>query len=365
MLKKIVLALTFLFCSTVLAGEIIGNVTEITGQAFIRRGKESIPVVKNIGIETNDKVETKNGDVKITFKDSTTVKITPGSSLVIDDFIYDPKSSSGKLNLKAASGTVRYVSGAIAHSNPNAVNIKTPTAAIAVRGTDFIMSVNEIGESMIILMPNCDDCGSGEIDVASGTTTVNLNQPFQATMVETIGAAPSPPLLITLFNTPIGNNLQVSPPRTLNGVNLVIAARSAAEKTGDIKRAQAATIDSTPEQMSVAAQDKSTNRTKDASSFIETQILVNPDSLAQQAAASTKTEIPYLFILWKDKLETQQIGWLYEVLSYNQHNYTNITIPNESRIQITVTQDMLTESYNFMPDNGKPQGRIVINQTYR
>ena len=110
----------------------IGSVTELTGSAQIKRGKQVVAVTKGTVIEQNDTVETKNGKLKIVFKDDTTVSVTEHSSLIIDDFVYDPKAGTGKLGLKAASGTVRYVSGAIA-KDPKNVNIKTPTAAIAVR----------------------------------------------------------------------------------------------------------------------------------------------------------------------------------------------------------------------------------------
>lgn len=241
-MKWPILLFLLLFC--VQAPAEVGKITEFSGSAVIKRGKESITASNGAVIESNDKIETKNGKIKITFQDNTTVSVTEHSSLVIDDFVYDPKSNSGKLKLKAAAGTIRYVSGAIAHSDPKAVNINTPTAAIAVRGTDFIMSVNEIGSSMIILMPNCQDkesddpepsCSAGKIDVESGLTTVTLDQAFEATLVETIGAAPSPPILVNLNNSVLDNSLQISSPRTMSGVNIVSAARSAADRTGDQK----------------------------------------------------------------------------------------------------------------------------------
>jgi hypothetical protein len=91
--------------------------------------------------------------------------VTEHSKLIIDDFVYDPKSKgAGKLAIKVALGTVRYASGKVAHENNKNVNIKTPTATIAVRGTAFTMTVDEVGQSMIILLPNID--GSvGEIEV--------------------------------------------------------------------------------------------------------------------------------------------------------------------------------------------------------
>ena len=99
----------------------IGSVTEASGTAIIKRGKDTIQIAKGTLIETNDKIETKNGKVKIVFKDDTNVTVTESSSLVIDDFVYDPKSGAGKLGLKAAAGTVRY---AVSYTNLRAHETK-------------------------------------------------------------------------------------------------------------------------------------------------------------------------------------------------------------------------------------------------
>lgn len=370
----------------------IGSVTELTGLAVIKRGKESVTVSKGTIIEQNDKIETKNGKVKIVFKDDTTVSVTEHSSLVIDDFVYDPKSGKGSLGLKATGGTVRYVSGAIA-KDPKQVKINTPTAAIAVRGTDFVMSVNETGASMVILMPTCDwassaikgaICGSGKIDVESGPTLVTMDRPYQATIVETAGAPPTPPITVNLFNTPVGNNLQITPPRTMAGANVVAAARAAAAATGvtreakkdskedkdDNKDQEKEHVASKQDSGGATAKKRSSSNgesseeekttTKTSAVSIEQ---VNPDAVANQVAASSETENPYVKKLWKDKSETQQVGWLYESLSPSSRNYANVTLPLDTKAQVTITQDGLTNSWNFSP--GKPLGQIVINQNFR
>ena len=362
----------------------IGSVTELTGAATIKRGKETIVVKQGTTIEENDKVETKNGKLKITFNDSTVVSVTESSSLIIDDFVYDPKTSAGKLGLKAAAGTVRYVSGAVAHKNPNAVKINTPTAAIAVRGTDFVMSVNEVGGSMVILMPNCEveqnanlkgrTCGSGKIDVESGPTKITLDKPFQATLVETLGLPPTPPVVVNLSNTPINNNLQLTPPKTMSGANVVAAARAAAEKTGDIKKDSKkddSKKDDTQkddtkeaEQQVAQNQDSQNNSNKTQAEEVVAVEITNKDAVSNQVAARSATDDPYLFKLWKDKSETMQVGWLYENLSPNSRNYSNIILPVDTKVQVYVTQDMQTVTYNFGP-GGKPQGQIVVNQTFK
>ena len=368
----------------------IGSVTEASGTAIIKRGKDTIQIAKGTEIKINDKVETKNGRVKIVFKDDTNVTVTESSSLVIDDFVYDPKSGAGKLGLKAAAGTVRYVSGSIA-KDPKNVKINTPTAAIAVRGTDFVMAVSETGASMIMLMPTCEIeqnvnlkgliCGSGAIDVETPAGIVKLTRPYQATLVETLNGIPSPAVIVALNGMAIGNNLMVSPPQTTTGVSVIAAARAAAVATGDAKKSEGKREEKDDakddEKQSVASKsegsgakaksknsksgtaDEEEKTTTTANSLEQT----NKDALVNEVAAVGDTENPYLKKLFKDKSETQQVGWLYESLSPNSRNYANIVMPLDTKVQVTVTQDMQTNQWNFAP--GKPQGQIVINQNFR
>ena len=370
----------------------IRSVTEASGTAIIKRGKDTIQIAKGTQIKVNDKVETKNGKVKIVFKDDTNVTVTESSSLVIDDFVYDPKSGAGKLGLKAAAGTVRYVSGSIA-KDPKNVKINTPTAAIAVRGTDFVMAVSETGASMIMLMPTCEieqnvnlkglSCGSGAIDVETPSGIVKLNRPYQATLVETLNGIPSPAVIVALNGMAIGNNLMVNPPRTTTGLNVIAAARAAAVATGDAKkddkkdkRDEKDEKDDAKEERQHAAnkdgpggnrsqrQGRSANEgDEDPGNRTKVGLDTKEDTLVSQTATVSETENPYLFKLWKDKSETQQVGWMYESLSPNSRNYANVVMPMNTQVQVIVTQDMQTNSWNFSA--GKAIGQIVINQNYR
>jgi hypothetical protein len=106
--------------------------------------------------------------------------------------------------------------------------LNTPTATISVRGTDFTATVEEFGQSTVILLPSCPDdkptrtkndiasnCIVGEIIVESDAGTVILNQPFQATRVESRSAAPSRPVILNLSEDAIGNMIILSPPKEL------------------------------------------------------------------------------------------------------------------------------------------------------
>jgi hypothetical protein len=204
----------------------VGKVTEqVNAPPTIQRDKATITASKGTGVEMNDAIKTTQGKVGITFEDDTRVQVSENSKLVIDDFVYDPKSKAGKLGAKVALGTVRYASGQIAKNSPQNVNLNTPSATVAVRGTDFTATVDELGESTIILLPSCpndrptrtvkdieSNCKTGQIEVSNDVGTVILNQPFQVTKVLSRIQPPTPPKVLNLSEAAIGNMLIVSPP---------------------------------------------------------------------------------------------------------------------------------------------------------
>ena len=192
----------------------VGKVTEQTGPTEIIRNKKSIPSSLNTGVEMNDTVSTAKSKAQLTFEDNTTVKLTEHSKIVIDDFVYDPKKGAGKLAVNVALGTARYASGQIAKNNPQQVAIKTPTASIAVRGTDFSMTVDELGRSLVVLLPSCDakGCVTGAIEVSTLAGVVLLDVPYQATLVNSAYAPPSEPAVIKIDQANINNMLIISKP---------------------------------------------------------------------------------------------------------------------------------------------------------
>jgi len=198
----------------------IGEVTLHKGNAVVDRqdGDKGIEVQKDLDIFSYDTVKTGNGKVGIQFIDQTRVDVTEHSKLLIDEFIYDPNTNTGSLSLKATLGTVRYASGQIAKNSAQNVKISTPTATIAVRGTDFAMTVDEIGSSTIILLPSCDSdgmCYVGEIEVQTDAGFVIMNQAFQATTVSTPESRPLKPVILGLDENMINNLLVVSKPKEI------------------------------------------------------------------------------------------------------------------------------------------------------
>ena len=191
----------------------IGNVVQHKGNASVERSGEKTELKKGSDIEFKDNVRTGKGGVGITFVDDTNVAVSSHSSLVIDEFIYDPNSKTGsKLVMNIALGTVRYASGNIAKLSNQNVDIRTPTARIGVLGTAFSMTVDEVGKSLIILLPNKDGT-VGKISVETGAGQVIMNQAFQSTMVGTGEGRPSKPVILDLTLDQINNLLIIKPPK--------------------------------------------------------------------------------------------------------------------------------------------------------
>jgi hypothetical protein len=191
----------------------IGNVVEHKGTASVERSGENTDLKKGSDIEFKDNVRTGKGGVGITFVDDTNVAVSAHSSLVIDEFIYDPNSKTGsKLVMNIALGTVRYASGNIAKLSSQNVDIRTPTARIGVLGTAFSMTVDEIGKSLIILLPNKDGT-VGKITVETGAGIILMNQAFQSTYVGTGESKPSKPVILDLTLDQINNMLIIRPPK--------------------------------------------------------------------------------------------------------------------------------------------------------
>ena len=206
----------------------IGKVTEqLNAVPSITRKTGTLTAPKGTGIETLDAVKTAAGKLAMTFEDETKVQMTENSKLVIDDFVYDANNKSGgKLAVKVALGTMRYASGQIAKSNPQNVLVNTPTATIGVRGTDFSATVDELGGSTVVLLPSCPNnkptrtvqdieanCVTGTIFVETDAGQVVLNQPFQATKVDSRDSKPRPPVILKLSEDAMNNMLIIAPPK--------------------------------------------------------------------------------------------------------------------------------------------------------
>ena len=164
-----------------------------------------------------DTAQTQNGRMKIQFEGSEELSLTEHSKVWIDEVYYDPDPSLSKMSLRMAQGTARFASGFGGKINKANIDIRTPTATIAVRGTDFTTSIDEIGRSLIILLPDKWGSPSGVIVVSNAGGEVTLDEAYQATMVSTFDDSPTKPVTVNGIDVNmIDNMFIVNPPEEVS-----------------------------------------------------------------------------------------------------------------------------------------------------
>lgn len=198
------------------AADSIGSIIEHKGSAsLIREAGEELVVTGAFipEVEMNDTAETENGRMLIEFLDKAELSLTENTKVYIDKVYYDPDPSKSKMAMRMAMGTARFASGRLGMVNKNNIDIQTPTATISVRGTDFTTTIDELGRSLVVLLPDDKGNPSGTIEVFNLGGSVILDEAYAATMVSTLDSPPTPRIQITNI-TPamIDNMFIVSPP---------------------------------------------------------------------------------------------------------------------------------------------------------
>tara|TARA_X000000950_G_scaffold207217_1_gene249214 strand:+ start:6808 stop:7950 length:1143 start_codon:yes stop_codon:yes gene_type:complete len=214
LIKKIRLAiLSNLLVSGVVLSNPIGDVVEQTGNGYLTRNSEQLN--NNVGTEIllKDEAQTFNGRMKIVFLDNEVLDMTEHTYAYIDEAYYDPDPNLSKMSIQMVQGTARFTSGLGNRIKKKNINVTTPTAQITINGTDFTTTIDELGRSLVILLPDEDGSSSGEIVVTNNAGSVTLNESYQATMVSTLDTPPSNAMTINNI-TPnmIDNMFIVNPP---------------------------------------------------------------------------------------------------------------------------------------------------------
>ena len=116
----------------------------------------------------------------------------------------------------------RFATGKLGLVPKENITLTTPTATIAVRGTSFTTTVDELGRSLVVLLPETEctidgDCSpSGAITVTNEGGVVTLTEAYQATMVSSYDQIPTKPVVLqNLTMNMIDNMFIVSPPEQI------------------------------------------------------------------------------------------------------------------------------------------------------
>ena len=149
MLKRdlLIFSMLLLLCAMValptLAAE-AGRVKVSKGEVQIERDGKRLAAPVGTMIHARDTVKTgADGSVGITFQDNSLLSAGPNSELVIERFVFDSTTHKGEFDTALKKGTLAVVSGKIVKQSPEAMRVKTPAAIMGVRGTEFVVKVDE------------------------------------------------------------------------------------------------------------------------------------------------------------------------------------------------------------------------------
>ncbi len=149
-------------------------------------------------IYLGDKITTgSKGRLQILLQDRTTFTIGSNAAIVIDEFVYDPKTSKGKLSARILKGAFRFVSGRIAAQNPGNVKVKLPTAVIGIRGT-IVLGIADGTRSVVVLEGVGPENNIGQakstITVTAGGQTITIYRTGWGIVIQGPDTPPGTPI---------------------------------------------------------------------------------------------------------------------------------------------------------------------------
>ncbi len=132
------------------AGVVLGNegaigiVKVANGNTFINRDGQRSLAKPGDALLQHDVIETaEDGSLGVTFKDNTRLSLGPNSRITVDEFTFKPGTREFSFVTRITRGTLLYLSGLMAKLSPESVSVKTPVATIGIRGTRFLVQIDE------------------------------------------------------------------------------------------------------------------------------------------------------------------------------------------------------------------------------
>lgn len=143
-MRKAWIAAVALAVSVGAAAAEIGLVKVSQGAVRIERGAQKIDAKVGTAVQRADVIVTgADGSAGITFSDNSLVSVGPDSVFAIDKYRFDTTTHAGEFEGSLKRGRLAAVSGKMVKQSPEAMKIRTPSAIMGVRGTEFVVQVDE------------------------------------------------------------------------------------------------------------------------------------------------------------------------------------------------------------------------------
>ncbi len=122
----------------------VGQIKVAKGVVHVERDGKRMPAEVGMAIRQSDTLHTgADGSAGVTFSDNSLLSTGPNSVLVVDHYAFNSTTHAGKFDASLKRGTLAVVSGKIVKQSPGAMRVRTPAAIMGVRGTEFLVQVDE------------------------------------------------------------------------------------------------------------------------------------------------------------------------------------------------------------------------------
>ena len=122
----------------------VGLIKVSKGDVRIERAGARLPAGVGAAVQAADVIVTGgDGLAGITFTDNSLVSLGPNSVFSIDKYRFDSTTHVGEFESSLARGRLAAISGKMVKQSPESMKVRTPSAIMGVRGTEFIVQVDE------------------------------------------------------------------------------------------------------------------------------------------------------------------------------------------------------------------------------
>lgn len=122
----------------------VGQVKVAKGTVHVERDGKSVPAKVGMGIRQSDTLVTgADGSAGVTFSDNSLLSTGPNSVLVVERYDFNSTTHAGRFDASLKKGTLAVISGKMVKQSPDAMRVRTPAAIMGVRGTEFVVQVDE------------------------------------------------------------------------------------------------------------------------------------------------------------------------------------------------------------------------------
>jgi hypothetical protein len=139
-------AAALLACSFALGASAadIGTIKVAKGHVVVDRAGQTMPAEVGTRLQVADTIRTgADGSVGITMQDDSLLSAGPNTVLTLDRYAFDTTTNKGQFDASLRKGSLAIISGKIAKESPDAMTVRTPSAILGVRGTEFVARVDD------------------------------------------------------------------------------------------------------------------------------------------------------------------------------------------------------------------------------